>query len=68
MIFEEKITYSKSFFSNGLNILAVDVYSGMELCMPTSKPWLWSWGSYGYIGGGCIFQSGVMHANIFGWG
>jgi hypothetical protein len=38
MIFEEKITYSKSFFSNGLNILAVDVYSGMELCMPTSKP------------------------------
>jgi hypothetical protein len=22
-------------FSNGFNILAVDVYSGVELCMPT---------------------------------
>jgi hypothetical protein len=43
MIFEEKITSSKTFFSNGLtwngmvltvDILAVDAYSGMELCMP----------------------------------
>jgi hypothetical protein len=25
----------KNFFSNGFNILAVDEYSGMELCMPT---------------------------------
>jgi hypothetical protein len=23
------------------------------------------WGSCGYIGGGCIFQSGGMHADIF---
>jgi hypothetical protein len=33
-----------------------------------AKPWLWRWGSCGYIKGGCIFQSGVMHANIFQWG
>jgi hypothetical protein len=35
MIFEEKITSSKTYFSNGFNILAVDTYSGMELCIPT---------------------------------
>jgi hypothetical protein len=35
MIFEEKITSSKTFFLNGFNILAVDAYSGMELCLPT---------------------------------
>jgi hypothetical protein len=41
MIFEEKITSSKTnhffknFFSNGFNILVVDAYSGVELCMPT---------------------------------
>jgi hypothetical protein len=34
----------------------------------TSKPWLWRWGSNGYIGSGLIFWSGVMHANIFRWG
>jgi hypothetical protein len=34
-----------------------------------AKPWLWRWGSYGYIAGGCIFRSGVMHANnFFKWG
>jgi hypothetical protein len=27
--------FLKNFFSNGFNILAVDAYSGMELCMPT---------------------------------
>jgi hypothetical protein len=27
--------FFKNFFSNGFNILAVDTYSGMELCMPT---------------------------------
>jgi hypothetical protein len=35
MIFVEKITSSKTFFSNGFNILAVDADSGMELCTPT---------------------------------
>jgi hypothetical protein len=27
--------FFKNFFSTGFNILAVDTYSGMELCMPT---------------------------------
>jgi hypothetical protein len=29
-----------------------------------AKPWLWRWGSCGCIGGGHIFQSSGMHANI----
>jgi hypothetical protein len=33
-----------------------------------AKPWLWRCGSCGYIGGGHIFWSGGMHANISGWG
>jgi hypothetical protein len=33
-----------------------------------AKPWLWRWGSYGYIDGGRIFWSRGMHTNIFGWG
>jgi hypothetical protein len=33
-----------------------------------AKPCLGKWGSCGYIGGGCIFWNGVMHANIIGWG
>jgi hypothetical protein len=33
-----------------------------------ANPWLWRWGSCEYISGGHIFQSGVMHANILGWG
>jgi hypothetical protein len=33
-----------------------------------AKPWLWRWGSCGYIGGGCIFWSGGMHDNISRWG
>jgi hypothetical protein len=33
-----------------------------------ANPWLWRWGSSGYISGGRIFLSGVMHANILGWG
>jgi hypothetical protein len=45
MIFEEKITSLKNFFSDGFNILAVDAYSGMELCMPT-----WLNHDYGYGG------------------
>jgi hypothetical protein len=32
------------------------------------NPWLWRYGSCGYISGGCIFWNGVMHANIFRWG
>jgi hypothetical protein len=35
MIFEEKITSSKPFFSNCFHIMAVDAYSGMELCTST---------------------------------
>jgi hypothetical protein len=35
IIFEEKNNFFKNFFSNGFNILVVDVYSRMELCMPT---------------------------------
>jgi hypothetical protein len=27
--------FFKNFFSNGFNILVVDAYSGVELCMPT---------------------------------
>jgi hypothetical protein len=43
MIFEEKITSSKTFFSNGMkwngmvmtmDILVVDAYFRMELCTP----------------------------------
>jgi hypothetical protein len=34
MIFEEKITSSKTFFSSGFNILAADAYSEMELYTP----------------------------------
>jgi hypothetical protein len=33
-----------------------------------AKPWLWRWGSCGYIGVGRTFRSGGMHANICGWG
>jgi hypothetical protein len=33
-----------------------------------AKPWLWWCGRCGYIGGGRIFRSGGMHANISGWG
>jgi hypothetical protein len=33
-----------------------------------AKPWLWRWGSCGYICGGCIIRSGGIHANIIGWG
>jgi hypothetical protein len=36
MIFEEKKHFFKNFFSNGFNILTVDAYSRMKLCMPTS--------------------------------
>jgi hypothetical protein len=47
MIFEEKITSSKNFFSNGFNILAVDAYSGIELC---TSIWL----NYDYGDGGVV--------------
>jgi hypothetical protein len=68
MIFEEKITSSKTSFkwlqyAGGGRILQNGV---MHTNM--AKPWLWRWGSCGHIGGGCIFWSGGMHANIFGWG
>jgi hypothetical protein len=59
----------QTFFSIGFNILAVDAYSGMELCTPI---WLnqdyGDGGSFGYIGGGLIFRSRGMHTNISGWG
>jgi hypothetical protein len=45
MIVEEKSHFFKNFFSNGFNILVVDAYSGMELCMPT-------WLNYDYGDGG----------------
>jgi hypothetical protein len=32
-----------------------------------AKPWLWRWGSCGYISGGHIFWIGGMGANISGW-
>jgi hypothetical protein len=39
--------YFKNFFSNGFNILAVDAYSGMELCTPT-------WLNHDYGDGGVV--------------
>jgi hypothetical protein len=33
-----------------------------------ARPWLWKFGSCGYIGGGRILQNGVLHANFIGWG
>jgi hypothetical protein len=39
--------FFKNFFSNGFNILAVDAYSGMELCMPT-------WLNHDYGDGGVV--------------
>jgi hypothetical protein len=61
--------FFKNFFSNGFNILAVDAYSGMELYMPTWQNHdYWDGGSCGYNGSGRIFQSGCMHANVYGWG
>jgi hypothetical protein len=37
----------KNFLSNGFNILAVDAYSGVELCMPT-------WLNHEYRDGGVV--------------
>jgi hypothetical protein len=39
--------FFKNFFSNGFNILAVDAYSRMELCMPT-------WLNHDYGDGGVV--------------
>jgi hypothetical protein len=39
--------FFKNFFSNGFNILAVDAYSGMELCTPT-------WLNHDYSDGGVV--------------
>jgi hypothetical protein len=39
--------FFKNFFSNGFNILVVDAYSGIELCMPT-------WLNYYYTNGGLV--------------
>jgi hypothetical protein len=36
-----------NFFSNGINILALDVYSGIELCTPT-------WLNHDYGDGGVV--------------
>jgi hypothetical protein len=47
MIFEEKNYFFKNFFSNSFNILTVDTYSGMELCMPT-------WLNHDYGDGGVV--------------
>jgi hypothetical protein len=33
-----------------------------------ANPWLWRWGSYGYISSRHIFQSGVIYTNILKWG
>jgi hypothetical protein len=39
--------FFKNFFSNGFNILVVDTYSRMELCMPT-------WLNHDYGDGGVV--------------
>jgi hypothetical protein len=39
--------FFKNFFSNGFNILAVDAYSGMDLCIPT-------WLNHDYGDGGVV--------------
>jgi hypothetical protein len=41
-------------------------WNGNEWQKWMAKPWLWKWGSCGYIGGGRIFRNGVMHNNILG--
>jgi hypothetical protein len=39
--------FFKNFFTNGFNVLAVDAYSGVELCMPT-------WLNHDYGDGGVM--------------
>jgi hypothetical protein len=56
----------KNFFSKGFNILAVDTYSGVELCMPTWLNHDYEGGGCGYIGGRRIFQDECMHTHICG--
>jgi hypothetical protein len=46
--------FFKNFFLNGFNILAVDTYSGMELCMPT-------WLNLDYGDGGIVDILAVTH-------
>jgi hypothetical protein len=46
MIFEEN-HFFKNFFLNGFNILVVDTYFGVELCMPT-------WLNHDYGDGGVV--------------
>jgi hypothetical protein len=54
MIFEEKITSSKTSFQ-----MASMYWRWTHIPQ-------WGWGSCGYIGDGRIFRSGGMHVNIFG--
>jgi hypothetical protein len=46
--------FFKNIFSNGFNILAVDAYSGMELCMPI-------WLNHDYGDGGVVDILVVAH-------
>jgi hypothetical protein len=55
MIFEEKNYFFNNFFSNGFNILVVDTYSRMELCIPT-------WLNHDYGDGGIV---GILAVDAF---
>jgi hypothetical protein len=67
----EKLLLQQLLFKgNGVDWLSVDIGDGhisqngvMHANM--AKPWSWRWESCGYIGGGCIFRSRGMHADIF---
>jgi hypothetical protein len=56
MIFEEKITSSKTFL-NGFNILAVDAYSKMKLCTPI-------WLNQDYGDGGVV---NILAVGSYSW-
>jgi hypothetical protein len=77
MIFEEKVTSSKTSFQmawHGMHghdyryTSGGCIFQNGVMHANMAKPRLWRWGSCGYIGGGCTFRSRGMHANISGWG
>jgi hypothetical protein len=66
MIFKEKIASSKTSFQMASTYWWWGIFWSVVMHANMAKPRLWRWESCGYIGGGSIFRSGCMHANIFG--